>query len=174
MAATIDRVTNDERWLTEAEQRAWRAYVFGAQQVDAALDRQLQRDAGMPHAYYAILTVLVDAGVDGRRMSDLARSLRFSPSRLAHAVASLERSGWVERHDCPTDRRGQIAVVTPSGAAAQRAAAPGHVALVREMLFDHLDQGDVATLERIFDAVGRRAELALGPDQTSVGPSPNS
>lgn len=156
------------RWLNEDEQRAWRAYVFGVRQVDAALDRQLQRDAGMPHAYYGILTVLVDAGVDGLRMSDLARSVRFSPSRLAHAVSSLARSGWVERHECPTDRRGQIATVTPAGAAAQRSAAPGHVALVREMIFDHLEPEDVATMERLFDAIGRRAA------QSGSGPSPNS
>jgi DNA-binding MarR family transcriptional regulator len=167
-------VTDDARWLSDDEQRAWRAYLFGSQQVDAALDRQLQRDSGMPHAYYGILTVLIDAGVDGLRMSDLARSLRFSPSRLAHAMSSLERSGWVERHDCPTDRRGQVAVVTPAGAAAQRAAAPGHVALVRELLFDHLEPGEVETLERIFDAVARRADLAMGSAQASAGPSPNS
>ncbi len=156
------------QWLDDDEQHAWRTYVFAAQDIDAALDRQLQRDAGMPHAYYAILTVLVEAGVDGLRMSDLARSLRFSASRLAHAVRSMERSGWVERHECPTDRRGQIATVTPAGAAAQRAAAPGHVALVRELVFDHLEPEDVAHLRRIFESIGRRAA------QADPGPSPNS
>lgn len=161
-------MADDPRWLSDDEQRAWRSYVFGAQQIDAALDRQLQQDAGMPHAYYGILTVLVEASVDGLRMSDLARAMRFSPSRLAHAMSSMERSGWVERHECRTDRRGQIAAVTPAGAAAQRAAAPGHVALVRELLFDHLDPADVARLEQLFDAVGRRAA------QSVPGPSPNS
>jgi DNA-binding MarR family transcriptional regulator len=111
---------------------------------------------------------LVEAGVDGLRMSDLARSLEYSRSRLAHAVSSMERSGWVERHECPSDRRGQIATVTPSGAAAQRTAAPGHVALVRTLFFDHLDPAEVAQLERLFDAVGRRAA------QSIPGPSPNS
>lgn len=161
-------MAEETRWLSDDEQRAWRSYVFGAQQIDAALDRQLQRDAGMPHAYYGILTVLVEAGVDGLRMSDLARAMRFSPSRLAHAMSSMERSGWVERHECRTDRRGQIASVTPAGAAAQRAAAPGHVALVRELLFDHLEPADVARLEQLFDAAGRRAAQAV------PGPSPNS
>jgi DNA-binding MarR family transcriptional regulator len=161
-------VAEDPRWLTVEEQRAWRAYVFASQHVDAALDRQLQCDAGMPHAYYGILTVLVDAGVDGLRMSDLARALQFSRSRLAHAVSSMERSGWVERHECPTDRRGQIATVTPAGAAAQRSAAPGHVALVRELFFDHLDPAQVELMASLFDDVGRRAA------QANPGPSPNS
>jgi DNA-binding MarR family transcriptional regulator len=161
-------VADGAQWLDEEEQRAWRTYLFASQHIDAALDRQLQRDAGMPHAYYGILTVLVEAGVDGLRMSDLARSLQFSASRLAHAMASMERSGWVERHECPTDRRGQIATVTPAGAAAQRSAAPGHVGLVRELVFDHLDPSDVAHLRRIFESIGRRAA------QADAGPSPNS
>jgi DNA-binding MarR family transcriptional regulator len=146
--------------LDDDEQRAWRAYLFATQRVEAALDRQLQRDAGLPHSHYAILTVLVEAGVDGLRMSDLARALRFSPSRLAHAVSSLQRSGWVERHECPTDRRGQIASVTPAGAAVQRHAAPGHVALVRELVFDHLEREHVQALAELFDGIGRRATNA--------------
>lgn len=159
--------------MDDDEQRAWRAYVFATQRVEAALDRQLQRDAGLQHSHYAILTVLVEAGVDGLRMSDLARALRFSPSRLAHAVSSLQRSGWVERHECPTDRRGQIATVTPAGAAVQRDAAPGHVALVRELLFDHLDADQVRMLAALFDDLGRRATNAADA-QPSAGPSPNS
>jgi DNA-binding MarR family transcriptional regulator len=166
-------VTSDQEWLTDREQRAWRAFMLASQQVDAALDRQLQRDAGMPHAYYGILTVLVEAGVDGLRMSELARVLRFSPSRLAHAVGRMERSGWVERHDCPTDRRGQIAAVTPAGAHAQREAAPGHVAMVRELVFDHLDAAQVEQLERICSAVAARA-AELDGAQPASGPSPNS
>ncbi len=155
----------EPRWLDDVEQQAWRTYLFATQRVDAALDRQLQRDAGMAHTQYAILTVLMDAGVDGLRMSELARALQFSPSRLAHAVSGLERAGWVERHECPTDRRGQIAAVTPAGAAAQRGAAPGHVALVRELFFDHLDADEVRQLAELFDAIGRRASRA-SPDPT--------
>ena len=172
-------MTDAPVWLDDHEQRAWRAYLVASQRIDAALDRQLQRDAGMPHAYYGILTVLVEAGVDGLRMSELARALRYSPSRLAHAVASLERSGWVDRHECPTDRRGQIATVTPSGARAQRRAAPGHVATVRELVFDHLDDDQVRQFEQICSAIAGRAASLDGGDgdagpQLASGPSPNS
>ena len=34
------------RWLDDEEQRAWRAFLRAAAEVDEALDRQLQRDAG--------------------------------------------------------------------------------------------------------------------------------
>lgn len=141
------------RWLDDEEQGAWRAYLAATRLLDDALDRQLGRDAAMPHAYFGILTALVDAGPDGLRMNELARPLRYSPSRTTHAVTALERSGWVERRACPTDGRGQIAVLTEAGRAAQAAAAVGHVAEVRARLFDRLSRDQVRQLEEICDAV---------------------
>src|SRR5699024_462617 len=43
------------RWLTPDEQRTWRALVWSSQVLHESLDRRLQREAGMPHAYYIIL-----------------------------------------------------------------------------------------------------------------------
>src|SRR5436305_14199042 len=97
------------RWLTADEQRAWRAYVESSKVLFDALDRQLQRDANMPHAYYEILVRLSETDDRALRMSELADSTRSSRSRLSHAVARLEERGWVRREDCPTDRRRQLA-----------------------------------------------------------------
>jgi len=143
----------DTHWLDDEEQGAWRAYLAATQMLDDALDRQLGRDATMPHAYFAILTALVDAGPDGLRMNELARPLRYSPSRITHAVTSLARSGWVERRACPTDGRGQMAVLTDAGRAVQASAAVGHVAEVRARLFDRLSREQVRQLREICDAV---------------------
>ena len=96
-----------------------------------ALDRQLQHDAGMPHGYYEILVRLSEAEDRTMRMSELAESTRSSRSRLSHAVTRLEERGWIERQECETDRRGQLAHLTDAGMAALAAAAPGHVAAVR-------------------------------------------
>src|SRR4051795_4762220 len=97
------------RWLTPAEQRAWRAYIESSRVLFDALDRQLQRDADMPHTYYEILVRLSDAENRSLRMSELADRTLSSRSRLSHAVARLEERGWVVREECPTDRRGQVA-----------------------------------------------------------------
>ena len=148
------------QWLNDDEQRAWRAFLTASQLVDAALDRQLQRDAGMPHAYYGTLTALVEAGATGVRMSELAERLRFSPSRLAHAVGRLEANGWVRRRSCPDDRRGQTALITAAGRRAQVAAAPGHVAEVRTRLFDHLSADQVAQLTSICTAIIEAADAS--------------
>src|SRR3954451_11172873 len=109
-------------WLTEPEDRAWRAFLLASQLLLDQLDRELQEDAGIPHAYYAILVVLSEQPERALRMTEIADRLLFSKSRLTHAIGRLEERGWVERVACPTDRRGAYAVLTEGGLAALAAA----------------------------------------------------
>jgi DNA-binding MarR family transcriptional regulator len=141
------------RWLDGDEQATWRSLVLFTHLLDDALDRQLQRDSGMSHAYYQVLVALSESDRGSVRMSDLAALLRFSPSRMTHAVASLERRGWIRREPCPTDRRGQLAVLTADGRRAIAAAAPGHVAEVRARVFDRLDASQVGQLRALCETL---------------------
>ena len=141
------------RWLNPDEQATWRSFLAASRALLDTLDRELQRDAGMPHAYYEILVRLSEAPERALRMSDLAEATGSSRSRLSHAVARLEDAGWVRRTSCPTDRRGQIAVLTDGGSAALVAAAPGHVQGVRMHLFDQLTPAQLAHLRDISDAL---------------------
>lgn len=126
------------RWLSPDEQRAWRAYLESTKVLFDALDRQLQREAGLPHAYYEVLVRLSEADDRSMRMSELADSTLSSRSRLSHAVARLEERGWVVRTQSEKDRRGQIATLTDTGFDVLAAAAPGHVAAVRRYVVDAL------------------------------------
>ncbi len=137
------------KWLTADEQRAWRAFLEATNLLSDTLDRQLQQGAGMPHAYYEILVRLSEAEGRAMRMSELAERTRSSRSRLSHAVARLEERSWIERVDCPTDRRGQVAHLTETGFAALVAAAPGHVAAVRDHVIDRLTPAQLEALEQI-------------------------
>ena len=65
------------------------------------------------------------------RMSELAIETRSSRSRLSHAVARLEERRWVERLDCPTDRRGQVARLTDAAGASALAGMRGVEVLER-------------------------------------------
>jgi DNA-binding MarR family transcriptional regulator len=141
------------RWLSEEEQRAWRLFVQACESVFSAADAQLLRDSGLPHGYYEILVHLSEAPGRALRMTQLARASTYSKSRLSHAVARLEERGWVQRRDCPTDRRGQIAQLTDEGFAALAAAAPGHVAQVRRSLIDVLTPDQVKQLGEISAAI---------------------
>lgn len=146
----------DARWLTPEEQRAWRAYLESSKVLFDALDRQLQREADMPHAYYEILVRLSEAPGRAMRMSELAEITQSSRSRLSHAVARLEERGWVVREEHPTDRRGQIATLTDAGFAVLAAAAPGHVATVRRLMIDLLSPEQLRQLATIGETVIRK------------------
>jgi DNA-binding MarR family transcriptional regulator len=139
----------ETRWLAQNEQRAWRAYLESSRVLFDALDRQLQADAGIPQTYYEILVQLSEAPDRNLRMSRLADYTRSSRSRLSHAVDRLVERGWVERVDCATDKRGQLARLTNEGFAALVDAAPGHVAAVRRHMIDRLTPEQLAVLEQI-------------------------
>jgi len=147
---------SDTRWLDADEQRTWRAYLHAHRLLLDAVDAQLRRDSGMPHAYYEILVRLSEEEARALRMAELADATRMSASRLSHAIARLEERGWVRRQDCPTDRRGQVAVLTDDGFAALAAAAPGHVEAVRDALFDTLDAEQIRHLGEISETLARR------------------
>lgn len=157
---------SETRWLSADEQRAWRAFVTAIQTLLSSVDGQLQHDSGLPHGYYEILVRLSEAPDRALRMSQLAEASASSKSRLSHAVARLEDRGWVERLDCETDRRGQVARLTDAGFAALDAAAPGHVTQVRKALFDQLTPEQVAQLAAISEAItagaGTPAPAGLG------------
>ena len=140
---------SEPRWLGDAEASAWTNLVRVLMLLPAALDRQLREEAGIPHPYYQILANLSDRPDRAIRMTDLARLVGTTSSRLSHAVASLEQRQWVRREACPTDKRGQICRLTDAGMAALAAAAPGHVEEVRRLVFDHLTPDEVSQLSAL-------------------------
>lgn len=156
------RNVSETRWLDEGEQRSWRAFLLASRRLLDTLDREMQRDAGMPHAYYEILVRLSEAPDRALRMSELAGSLLSSRSRLSHAVTRLEESGWVVRRSCPGDRRGSFAVLTDQGYAVLAAAAPGHVTGVRAHLIDQLAPGQLDQLREISEVVLRHLDEVDG------------
>ena len=160
------------RWLTETEQCAWRAFLRAAAGIDEALDRQLQRDSGMPHAYYQVLAMLSEAPARTLRMSELARMTTSSASRLSHAVARLEEKGWVRRERHPTDRRGALAVLTDAGWDAVVAAAPGHVTAVRAAVFDRLTPDQVDQLRAISERLTDDGGPPTLPRDDAAGMTP--
>jgi DNA-binding MarR family transcriptional regulator len=141
------------RWLTDEEQRVWRSYLHATTLLEDHLDRQLQRDAGMPHIYYGLLVQLAEAPQGRLRMTELAMKAKITRSRLSHAIARLEKNGWVRREECSSDKRGQFAVLTEEGVGVLRRTAPGHVTAVRQALFDRLSPEQQKTLGEIMEIV---------------------
>lgn len=152
------------RWLSDEEQATWRAYMHAATLLEDHLDRQLQRDAGMPHVYYGLLVQLSEAPRRRMRMTELAQSAKITRSRLSHAVARLEKNGWVRREECPSDKRGQLAILTDDGFDMLKKSAPGHAAAVRGAVFDRLTPEQVVQLGDICRTVAAGLQPTTGAD----------
>ncbi len=148
-APATSSTASTPRWLTEAEMAAWLPLLRVVQLLPQALDKQLREQADMNHVYYTLLAVL--SGRPSRRLplTELARAAAMSQSRASHAVTALQERGLVDRQPCATDRRVQYVQLTDEGVALLQAHAPGHVAEVRRLVFDGLDDRDVDDLRRV-------------------------
>ena len=138
------------RWLSEEEQRAWRAYIRLAQLLMRRLDRDLH-PFGLSMHDYEILVELSEAPSQRLRMTELADATSQSRSRLSHQISRMENRGLVRRDDCEGDKRGTFAVLTGEGMATIERVAPDHVENVRRHFIDRLSPRQ---LEEIKDAFG--------------------
>jgi DNA-binding MarR family transcriptional regulator len=150
---SYDETMTAARWLDAREQKVWRGFLNATGTFMEHLDRQMQRDSGMPLAYFEILAVLSETPDRSLRMSELAAMCRSSRSRLSHAVSRLEEAGWVRRRACESDKRGSFAELTDAGFEVLEKAAPAHVNTVRQHLFDVLTEEQLDQLGQISAAI---------------------
>jgi DNA-binding MarR family transcriptional regulator len=144
----------DTRWLTEAEQRAWRTHL----DVTRLLMHQLERDLqpfGLTLNDYEILVNLSESEGRRMRMSDLAAATLQSKSRLSHQITRMERAKLVRRENCDSDKRGLYAVLTEQGWETMRRVAPHHVDSVRRNFVDLLTPEGLTALQESLAPVAR-------------------
>ena len=157
----------EPRWLTDDEQRVWRAFLAAVLPLFDHLDRELMRAVGLPRAHYQILAMLSEAPARTLRMGELASQTRQSRSRLSHAVDRLEDKGFVRRVSCPGDKRGAFAELTGTGFAVLESAAPSHVETVRQVLFERLTAAQVRCLGAISATVAAHLAAADAAAQSA-------
>ncbi len=141
------------RWLTDLEQRAWRAFVAVSLVVNAELEAELESAHGFSLGEYGVLAYLSESPGQRLRMTELAGELHLSPSGLTRRLDHLVREGLVVREACPTDRRVVYAVLTAAGRERLEAAAPDHVSGVRRHLIDRLDEVQLQHLAEALEQV---------------------
>ncbi|MFC8452646.1 MarR family winged helix-turn-helix transcriptional regulator [Kitasatospora sp. NPDC057223] len=152
----------EPRWLDQDEMAAWRGFVAASNLLNRRLERQLKEESGLSHTQYEILVHLSAAPGGSLRMTELADRLITSKSGLTYQVTQLEKAGLVGRRSCPSDVRGVFADLTEAGREAVRQAAPGHVALVRELLIDVLSPEQLTALAEGLGEVSARLRAAEG------------
>jgi DNA-binding MarR family transcriptional regulator len=156
----------ENRWLTDEERIAWVRLAAVLELLPGVLDTQLRRDADLSHFEYFVLAMLSEAPARTLRMTALATRTNATLPRLSHVVRRLEDRGLVRRFPCPEDGRATNAQLTEAGWDKIVAAAPGHVANVRQQVIDALDAEQVHQLAGITAAILGR----IDPDGAVLSP----
>jgi DNA-binding MarR family transcriptional regulator len=162
----------EPRWLTDEQTRAWIALAGAMVALPAALDAQLQRDAGISHVEYQVLSWLSMSPGRSARMSDVAATAHVNPSHLSRIATRFEQRGWLERVPDPDDRRATLAILTDAGWDKVVATAPRHVEEVQRIVFDNLTHAQVRQLERIGESVLKAAKPGMSlrfPERPAPG-----
>ena len=149
MHCSYSGIMTSTTWLSEAEQRAWRNWLAATAHLPAALNRELQRDADLSLQDFEVLVHLSESTERRARISDLAQALEWERSRLSHHVKRMEKRGLVAREECTDDARGAFVVLAERGRTAIEAAAPGHAATVKRLVFEDLSPAEVETLTAV-------------------------
>jgi len=89
-----------------------------------AVHRRILTDvhaAGFTDIVEAHMVILRYPGPQGRRPSDVAAEIGMSKQAVNYLLGGLERAGYVERDDDPTDGRSRLVEFTERGEALRRA-----------------------------------------------------
>ncbi|WP_413451551.1 MarR family transcriptional regulator [Georgenia phoenicis] len=135
--------------LSGEDLETWASLATVLEWLPAALDAQLQREAGLTHFEYGVMYALAGAPDRTLRMSVLAGYANSTLSRLSRAAARLESKGWLRRTTDPTDGRYTLAHLTDLGVQKVDEATPGHVATVRRLVLEPLTQAQRRSLREI-------------------------
>src|SRR5881275_315817 len=132
--------------------QAWRSLLRGHATLMRQLDVDLEEKTGMALADFDVLAQLALAGGE-LRMTDLAARALISRSGMTRRVARLVDEGLVRRANADADARGVIVALTDAGVARLTETAPVHLRRVSELFVAHLDDQELAVLERALDKV---------------------
>lgn len=141
-------------WLTDEQQRIWRNYLAMSSRLNTAMHRQLQSDCELSLSDYDVLVALSERGP--LRINELGGLIGWEQSRLSHQLRRMRGRGLVQRAGDDDDRRGATVAITEAGTAALHTAAPGHVDLVRDVVFDGLTATQLQALGSAIETVLER------------------
>ncbi|MFI6394190.1 MarR family winged helix-turn-helix transcriptional regulator [Nonomuraea sp. NPDC050540] len=115
------------------------------------VEQQLQAAGDLSYVQFQLLARLANA--QGRlTMTELADGVVYSRSGLTYQAGLLEKTGLITRGPSPDDERTTLVTITEDGLALLGRVMPGHIQVVRGMLFDPLADED---LSRIGDIMVR-------------------
>lgn len=126
----------------------------------------------MSMADYSVLSNLAEADERRFRITELAKHMQWSQSRLSHQLRRMEERGLVRRDQVADDARGATVVLTRDGLAGIARATPTHLAGVRRHLIDLLTEEQLQALGDIGETIVHHLDsdpepVTLDPDKTT-------
>jgi DNA-binding MarR family transcriptional regulator len=146
-------------WLTDEQQQIWRSYLAMVGRLQTAMHRQLQQDCELSLSDYDVLVALSERGP--LRINELGEALAWEQSRLSHQLRRMRGRGLIVRNGSDDDRRGATVELSDSGHTALELAAPGHVELVRAVMFDGMSAAQLHAFGEVAATVADR--IATSP-----------
>jgi DNA-binding MarR family transcriptional regulator len=150
-------IPKSKRRLSEAEVRAWEAFLRAYAATSHVLERIAESRGGLPLGEHFLLIQIARAPEAGIRPTDLAARSLLTKSGVTRALDRLEASGLVERRTCPSDKRGYLVVVTPQGQRLLRRSAPDHIRAIAKHFAEPLSSDELAVLTDVMERIAATA-----------------
>jgi MarR family transcriptional regulator, 2-MHQ and catechol-resistance regulon repressor len=94
---------------------SWGRLVEAYSFLDRRLGASLEASCGVPMAWFEVLLRLARAEDGQLTMGALAEQVALTSGGVTRLLDRMVRAGYVERRQCPTDRRIVYAALTPAG-----------------------------------------------------------
>ncbi|SHH17873.1 transcriptional regulator, MarR family [Jatrophihabitans endophyticus] len=160
-------MSGPEPTLEPAQLGAYFALMEVAGLLRHGVEQQLRDEGDLTYVQFQLLARLgLDSPTGSRRMTDLADGLVYSRSGLTYQAGLLEQAGLVERGPSPDDERGVTVTITDAGRARLARVLPGHVHVLRDLLFQPLASTDVDTLAALLAPV--RDHMRASPPRSAA------
>src|SRR6266851_2786617 len=144
--------TGDVPALDAAQLDAYFALMEAVSLLQHNVEQQLRAEGDLSYVQFQLLARL--AAARGQlTMTELADGVVYSRSGLTYQAGLLEKAGLIARGPSPDDDRATLVTITNNGRALVGRVLPGHVQVVRRLLFDPLAGNDVGHLGDIMTRV---------------------
>src|SRR5712691_5705910 len=128
--------------LDAAQLDAYFALMEAVSLLQHQIEQQLRAEGDLSYVQFQLLARL--AGAHGPlTMTELADGVVYSRSGLTYQAGLLEKAGLITRGPSPDDDRATLVTITGTGLALFGRVLPGHVQVVRRLLFDPLTGNDL-------------------------------
>ena len=158
--------------LKPAQMRTYFALTEAVSLLQYAVREQLETEGGLSYVQFEVLAKLVDAKRP-LTMTELADGVVYSRSGLTHQAGLLENAGLIVRKVSTHDKRATVVDITKAGRARVAKVLPGHIQVVRDLLYGALSDQDVHALgdlmSRVRDHMRERPPRSAAPRHRTSG-----